>query len=281
MGVTVESVVYVGDSLMKDIAMARSAGVSSALAEYGAAHHREEYELLRRVTHWPDKDVAEEKRILSSKEVEPDVRLRRSFCELLAMFEFTSAGGSTNSSDTERIGRSLEAWKTTVAVQQHFNDIEMKIRNFALTLLVAIITASALAIREKAVVSLFSFRTSLAVWLLVGGIFAWLAFYFVDQIWYHRLLVGAVKQGLELENLLESDVPGVGLTGAISRESPYRFFGGRFTLHSRHKMQVLYFGIAVMLLAFAVAAHLNVGAPTSAPGGAVPSTTSTASTLRP
>jgi phosphoglycolate phosphatase-like HAD superfamily hydrolase len=289
MGIGVEAVVYVGDSLMKDIAMARDAGVSNALAEYGAAHQREEYELLRRVTHWSDKDVAKEKQVLASKEVEPDTRLRRSFCELLAKYEFVPFGQSTSSEDKEkeRADRSLEAWKTTVTVQQHFNDIEMSVRNFALTLLVAIIAASALAIREKSLVSIFGFETSLAVWLLVGGIIAWLAFYFVDQIWYHRLLVGAVTQGRKLEELLERDVPGIGLTTAIGDASPYEFLGEkfrkrfrirrRFTLHSKHKMQVFYFGIALMLFAFAVAAHFNARGLISASGSTT--TTSTTSTV--
>jgi hypothetical protein len=80
---------------------------------------------------------------------------------------------------------------------------------------------------------------------------------FVDQIWYHRLLLGAVAQGAELERLLKQDVPGIGLTGAIGRASPARVFG--FTLHSKDKMKVFYFGIALMLLAFAVAAHFNAG----------------------
>ena len=131
----------------------------------------------------------------------------------------------------------------------------MRVRNFALTLLVAIVGASAVAVQKASVVSIFWFKTSLAVWLLAGGVIAWLAFYFVDQVWYHRLLVGAVTQGKELEDLLKQDVPGIGLTGAISQASPSNAFG--VTLHSKHKMKVFYFGIALMLIAFAVAAHLN------------------------
>jgi hypothetical protein len=175
--------------------------------------------------------------------------------EVLVKFQFVAFGESTI--DDEWISRSLEAWKVTVAVQQHFNDIEMRVRNFALTLLVAVIGASAITIQNGSEVVLFNFRTSLAVWLLLGGIVAWLAFYFVDQVWYHRLLLGAVVQGGELERLLKQDVPGIGLTGAIGRASPAKVLG--FTLHSKDKMRVFYFGIALMLLAFALAAHFNAG----------------------
>ena len=55
--------VYVGDSLMKDIAMAQSVGVLDIHAQYGLAQSRASYDLLRRVTHWSDQDVAREKEL--------------------------------------------------------------------------------------------------------------------------------------------------------------------------------------------------------------------------
>jgi FMN phosphatase YigB (HAD superfamily) len=52
--------IYLGDSKMKDIAMAQDAGVTDVLAGYGAVQHQEEYDLLRQVSHWPDTDVRRE-----------------------------------------------------------------------------------------------------------------------------------------------------------------------------------------------------------------------------
>jgi HAD superfamily hydrolase (TIGR01549 family) len=52
--------IYLGDSKMKDIAMAQDAGILDVLAEYGAVQQQEEYELLRQVSHWPDADVKRE-----------------------------------------------------------------------------------------------------------------------------------------------------------------------------------------------------------------------------
>jgi hypothetical protein len=158
--------------------------------------------------------------------------------------------------DADMIGRSLEVWKIVITVQQHFNDIEMRIRNFALTLLVAVLGASAIAFRERRTISILDFQTSLAAVFLVGGTITWLAFYFVDQIWYHRLLVGAVGQGMKLEELLADHVPGIGLTQAIGEASPIRLPGG-LTLHSRHKMLIFYFVIAVILLVLATLGHLD------------------------
>lgn len=53
--------IYVGDSLMKDVAMAQDAGITDVLAAYGAVQHKEEYDLLRKVSHWPDSAVTDEK----------------------------------------------------------------------------------------------------------------------------------------------------------------------------------------------------------------------------
>jgi phosphoglycolate phosphatase len=81
--------VYVGDSPMKDVAMARDAGVADVLALYGKAQDREAYELLRRVTHWTDEDVERERRILERAAVKPSYVLEHSFAEMLELFSFT------------------------------------------------------------------------------------------------------------------------------------------------------------------------------------------------
>ncbi len=60
-GQTQDKCIYLGDSKMKDIAMAQDAGVTDVFAEYGVVQHRQEYELLREVSHWPDVDVLREK----------------------------------------------------------------------------------------------------------------------------------------------------------------------------------------------------------------------------
>ncbi len=78
--------VYVGDSLMKDIAMAQSVGVLDVHARYGEAHQKTEYELLRRVTHWTDMDVQREKELSLRPKVHPTLVLQETFAELLPVF---------------------------------------------------------------------------------------------------------------------------------------------------------------------------------------------------
>lgn len=83
-----DEAVYVGDSLMKDIAMAQQSGVLDAHAKYGEAQTRPEYELLRRVSHWSESDIARERKIAQDTGmVVPTVVCNRSFAEAVALFD--------------------------------------------------------------------------------------------------------------------------------------------------------------------------------------------------
>lgn len=87
-----DETVYLGDSLMKDIAMAQAANVLDAHAAYGLVQHRPEYDLLRRVTHWTDADVARERTLARQDgNIEPSVICRTSFAEILPLFHMQPA----------------------------------------------------------------------------------------------------------------------------------------------------------------------------------------------
>jgi phosphoglycolate phosphatase-like HAD superfamily hydrolase len=88
-GGDVETSVYIGDSLIKDVSMAQDAGIMDVHAKYGTAHTRGEYELLRSVTHWTAEQV-ERERMASSRMVQPTFVLERSFQEILDLFELHS-----------------------------------------------------------------------------------------------------------------------------------------------------------------------------------------------
>jgi phosphoglycolate phosphatase len=82
-----EEAVYLGDSLMKDIVMAQQAGVLDVYAKYGESQSRPGYDLLRRVSHWSDNDIARERAIAQSTAiVVPTVTCQRSFDEVLPLF---------------------------------------------------------------------------------------------------------------------------------------------------------------------------------------------------
>ncbi|MCA4722167.1 HAD family hydrolase [Mycolicibacterium fortuitum] len=85
-----DEALYVGDSLMKDIAMAQQAHVLDAHAKYGEAQHVKEYELLRRVSHWPDAAVTREKELIDVPDVVPTVVLEETFSEILHQYPTVS-----------------------------------------------------------------------------------------------------------------------------------------------------------------------------------------------
>ena len=71
--------VYIGDSLMKDVAMAKDCGVEDVWAKYGQAHKRREYKLLQDVTHWTQEEVKREQIIQEREHVDPTHALEISF----------------------------------------------------------------------------------------------------------------------------------------------------------------------------------------------------------
>jgi phosphoglycolate phosphatase len=83
-GVTPAETAYVGDSISKDIVMARDAGVVANWARYRAEQSAEKYERLVRVSHWTKEDIAFEKslkeRVVGAK---PDAILGCGFFEIL------------------------------------------------------------------------------------------------------------------------------------------------------------------------------------------------------
>src|SRR3954454_5849013 len=102
---------------------------------------------------------------------------------------------SSQLSDDERCSRYIDLWKQTVEVQQHFNDLEWRIRGLALTAATFALGASAVAAKDGT-----KFHgVSLGAGVLIAGLILWFGFYFVDRYWYHPLLIGSVKHGEELE----------------------------------------------------------------------------------
>lgn len=82
---------YVGDSLAKDITMAKHAGVLAAWARYGVSHDQQLWRDLVEISHWdPSAVAAVESASAASSAIEPDV-IVDSFIELLQHFTFDAS----------------------------------------------------------------------------------------------------------------------------------------------------------------------------------------------
>lgn len=155
----------------------------------------------------------------------------------------------------------VEIWKTIVGVQQHFNDIELRIRNFALTLTGAFLALGGYTIKESMFFSFFGITMPVATAIILLSIVPLFAFYFMDKYWYHRLLEGSVDAGIKAEQALQQLGHDVSLGRDISEKSPIdNFFYGtkiedrnlflipKRRMHSRHKMDVFYIILLLSLL---------------------------------
>lgn len=169
----------------------------------------------------------------------------------------------------------IEIWKKIVDVQQHFNDLELRIRNFALIVTGAFLGLGGYAIKDAGIVRLFGLEVSIAGLVVVSAIFPLAAFYFMDRLWYHRLLDGSVYAGISAEKALVDMGYSVDLGSKIKEHSPFKLWFTESTrIYSKTKMDLFYAILASSLLI--VAGFLGFGIrpqPTLLPSAAAPVTT--------
>lgn len=174
----------------------------------------------------------------------------------------------------EAVGHYISLWKASIEVQQHFNDIEWRIRGLALTVATFSLGAAGVAARDGTTIGPISLGSA----VLVLGLLLWYAFYFVDRFWYHPLLKGAVKEGSEFEEAIRAHLPEAHMTAGITASSRLpigwglSFLAGKKgwskendqrVMHSDHKLRWFYrVGMLAFLLG-AVALQLAVWLPGS------------------
>ena len=163
----------------------------------------------------------------------------------------------------------VDAWKTTVSVQQHFNDLELRIRNFAITFTTAVLGLAGLALKELS-------SSPLPVALLFIGALGWGAFYFMDRFWYHRFLDAAGEQAGKIERWLAAatgtEQSVFNLSGGIKSKSampPKPGWGfvrrilkavyGEETLRSRGRIDLFYGGFLVIYAILGTAFYWQAG----------------------
>ncbi|MCP1213780.1 hypothetical protein [Acetobacter okinawensis] len=151
----------------------------------------------------------------------------------------------------------IEIWKKIVDVQQHFNDLELRIRNFALIVTGAFLGLGGYAIKDAGVVKLLKWEVSIAGLVVVSAIFPLAAFYFMDRFWYHRLLDGSVYAGIEAETALKDLGYKVDLGSKIKKHSPFKLWPTKMEIRSARKMDMFYAILAGSL--FLVAGFLGFG----------------------
>jgi len=141
----------------------------------------------------------------------------------------------------------VSIWENIISVQKHFNNIEIKIRNYAVTLYTFILAGIGYAVKENVIVLIKEKSISLAAIIAIFGIVPIIAFYIMDRHWYHRLLSASVEQGIKIEEELKEIYPSISLTTTIKEKSPisFSFLFTEFKIRSGEKLDFFY-----LLLAF-------------------------------
>lgn len=148
----------------------------------------------------------------------------------------------------------MDAWKTTIEVQQHFNDLSWRIRSLWLTALTFTLGATFLAYKDAKVIDMGILgNESPSLVIPVLGLFLWIAFWFVDFAWYHRLLGGAVAEGRRLEAILTGAGTPLNLTGTIGETSKIPLPFG-MSLRSNTRLHLFYVlgGLPLLTTIFAL-----------------------------
>lgn len=148
------------------------------------------------------------------------------------------------------VGPQVEVWKKIVDVQQHFNDLELRIRNFALIVTGAFIGLGGYAIKDGGTVIVYCFQVSVAGLVVFCSLLPLTAFYLMDRLWYHRLLDGAVAAATPVEARLREMGLTIELGTKISEASPFSICGMK--VRSKHKMDGFYGLIALGILVLSV-----------------------------
>lgn len=229
--------IYIGDKLHKDIYMANEASVISVYAKYGHNIETEQYELLRDVTHWKDEDVQKEKEFKANHLLNPiaNYTLEESFSEISNYFEFFQYEHRLKKENAPEI---IKVWEKVIDVQQHFNDIALRIRNIAITTFTFIIGGIGYCEKEGLSHPIGNCELPYSTVLAGFGVVILFAFFYMDRLWYHKLLVGAVKQGIQIEKRWLKVMPELKLTHAIGDSSPHTFLG--YEIHSKNKFWFFY-----------------------------------------
>lgn len=237
--------IYIGDKLVKDVSMANEANVRSVHAEYGHNIKTFKYDLLKQVTHWTEEEVRKEIETKTRNGENPIAgnTIKHNFNELNQWFHFQPF--PIKQIERPKVGDIIIIWQKIIDVQQHFNDIALRIRNIALTVFTFIIGGIGYAEKEGLYFLINSNFVPFSTVISFFGIVIMLAFYYMDKYWYHRLLIGAVNQGVLIEDKWANLIPEIRLTNSISKSSPHKIL--RIKIHSKFKF-VIFYGLLISSL---------------------------------
>lgn len=140
----------------------------------------------------------------------------------------------------------LKVWEKTIDMQMHFNKMCMRLRHAALSILSALLAATAIAIRLEGLIQTGSSQIPVASIFIYVAIIILLSFYLMDRFWYHLLLRGSVEYAKYLGE--EAKKSGLNFKLNVS-EVIEKKNKGRLNLSGAKKINFFYGTLIIMLFA--------------------------------
>jgi hypothetical protein len=162
----------------------------------------------------------------------------------------------------------VEAWKQTVSVQMHFNEMCMTLRNIAITMLAGAIGLAAYSAKENIQMHVMGQVIPIGAVVALAGFIGWAAFYGMDVHWYHVFLRGAGTHAGRIETRWHKALPELLLSSQIREVSTRVVFG--IGINSTRRLTTFYGIGAVILLITAVVAWNIEPAPPSPTSSSTP-----------
>jgi hypothetical protein len=119
----------------------------------------------------------------------------------------------------------VTTYTKVIDVQMHFNEMVMRVRNLAVTLILAVFGAAAYSMQNPYFIHIFG-EVHIAALIIAFGLAAWASLWVMDLWHFHLLLRGAVKFSTDIEDAYKDDAllgKILGMTKAISRSSRHWF----------------------------------------------------------
>ena len=135
----------------------------------------------------------------------------------------------------------ISIWEKVVDVQMHFNDLCLRIRNFAISILGVLLGSAAIAYRFAGHMIIFSHKIPTATVFISISIVVWISFYLMDRFWYHELLKGSVHHAHSIERSLKKIAPEIELAQSIRDQSHKSL-----KMNAAKKLNIFYISILIV-----------------------------------
>ena len=135
----------------------------------------------------------------------------------------------------------ISIWEKVVDVQMHFNDLCLRIRNFAISILGVLLGSAAIAYRFAGHIIIFSHKIPIATVFISISIVVWISFYLMDRFWYHELLKGLVHHAHSIDRSLKKIAPEIELAQSIRDQSHKSL-----KMNAAKKLNIFYISILIV-----------------------------------